>query len=116
MVQVNDPREDLTDMFAGLHGQAFIDKMRALALIASIQGGRIKCGGDCGNLAEYIGMQRCGAPGGPVCQQCFDLHKTWLDIAARQPGWQPFCGHCGEHVERSHIYAVGLWEDMEVSL
>ena len=106
---------DMTDMFAGLHGEAFVEKMRALALIISIDGGTIRCGG-CHKLAEFIGMQRCGAPGGPVCAGCLDLHRAYVDAWCVIEDVTPYCRFCDNDVDRTHVYAVNLWDGTEVAV
>lgn len=106
---------DITDMFSGLRGQEFVEQLRAVAMLARLYNASIRCGA-CSADAEYIGMQRCGAPGGPICQRCmeshFDYMRCWesmLDIA------QPFCRHCNENVDKSHLYAVNMWDGAEVN-
>lgn len=105
---------NMTDMFVGLHGDAFVEKLRALALIASANGQFICCGA-CGAKAEYIGMQRCGAPGGPICGDCLVRHLTYCALAQNIPNSHPCCRHCGEDVDIKHVYAVNLWDGTEVS-
>lgn len=108
-----DP-SNVTDMFVGLHGEAFVEKLRALALIASANSQYIRCGA-CNAKAEYIGMQRCGAPGGPVCGTCLKRHFSFCLVAQKIPDSQPCCRHCGDDVDVTHIYAVNLWDGTEVT-
>lgn len=106
---------DLTEQLSGLRGSEFIEAVRALALISDAQDAFLRCGG-CAMPAEYIGMQRCGAPGGPVCQGCLELHAQWLNLCDTLAEANPYCRHCEADVDRSHIYAVGLWDGNEVTL
>lgn len=106
---------DLTEQLSGLRGDEFVEALRALALIADAQDAFLRCGG-CVKRAEYIGMQRCGAPGGPVCQDCLELHRQWMDTAQLIADHSPYCRHCDQNIDRSHIYAVGLWDGKEVAL
>jgi hypothetical protein len=106
---------ELSAVFAVLRGKEFITAMRASALVSSAQGRWMRCGGSsCGKPAEFIGMQRCGAPGGPVCQGCLQAHRDWMTVAEAIAEQHPYCRHCGEDVNRSHVYAVDLWDGTEV--
>jgi hypothetical protein len=108
---------DVKAVFAGLRGQEFITAMRALALVASAQDRPLRCGGSgCGQPAAFVGMQRCGAPGGPVCQICLQAHSEWVTTAEVIAELPPYCRHCGEDVDRSHVYAVDLWEGSEIAV
>lgn len=102
-------QHDVTDSLAGKTGEDFVIAMRALALLASAQDGTVVCSG-CGHPALYIGMQRCGAPGGPVCQGCLDLHFEWIRSWEGVSDTIPMCRHCGQDVDRDHIYAVDLFD------
>ena len=107
----------MTDMFTGLHGDEFVEKMRALAIIISIDSGVIRCcGSRCQLPAEFIGMQRCGAPGGPVCGGCLDLHRAYIDASYMISDAIPYCRFCEADVDRTHVYAVNLWDGAEVAL
>ena len=109
---------DVTDQFSGLRGDAYVEALRAVAIISSARGGHIRCGGTgCRKPAEYIGMQRCGAPGGPICADCLDAHRQWMSTTADISEYAPYCRHCNEDVvDRGHIYAVNLWDGAEVIL
>ncbi len=99
-------QRNVSALLAGKRGQEFIDTVRALAVLSE---GRVLCG-TCRKKALYIGMQRCGAPGGPVCQQCLDEHRDWLNTADVIAEAKPYCRHCNEDVGRDHIYAVSLYD------
>lgn len=104
---------DMTDIFSTLRGDAFVEAVRALAILSTLKQAHIRCGG-CGAPAEYIGMQRCGTPGGPVCQGCLEVHRAYVDVALMIEDAQPCCRHCGSDVDRNHVYAVNLWDGTEV--
>jgi hypothetical protein len=101
--------------FSGLRGAEFIEAVRALALIGDAQDGFLACG-SCKSRAVYIGMQRCGAPGGPICEQCVEHHRQWVDTAARIAEASPYCRHCDADVDKSHLYMVGVWDGLEYPL
>lgn len=103
---------DLTSCFDGLRGAAFVEAMRALALLSDAQGGYLSCAG-CKKPAEYIGMQRCDAPGGPICAQCMEHHRQWVNTAQAIAEASPYCRHCDQDVDGSHLYVVGLWDGQE---
>ncbi len=108
---------ELKAVFAALRGEEFITAMRALALISTVQGRWVRCGGSgCGRRAAFVGMQRCGAPGGPLCQGCLQAHGEWMTTAATVAEQYPYCRHCSEGFDRSHVYAVDLWEGSEVEV
>ena len=105
---------DITEMFTKLRGDEFIEQLRGVALLASAEGGTLRCG-SCPRAAEFIGMQRCGAPGGPICQGCMDEHfdyvRSWVPVEDATP----YCRHCDQDVDKHHLYAVNLWDGTECS-
>ena len=105
---------DMSSQFEGLRGDAFVERLRALAVLSSAEGKRIRCGGSgCGNAARLIGMQRCGEPGGPVCVPCAVRHAEYIASAAQIADADPYCRHCLETVDASHLYVVDLWTGEE---
>lgn len=106
---------DLTQLFEDLRGGEYVEALRALALITDAQGGYLSCGG-CPKPAEYIGMQRCGAPGGALCAECIDRHKAWIKTATDVADAEPYCRHCDQDVDMNHLYVVGLWDGTERAL
>jgi hypothetical protein len=106
---------DMSSSFAGLRGAEFIEAVRALALIGTLKGGFLACG-TCSGRAQYIGMQRCDAPGGPVCEQCAENHRQWVATAAQIADASPYCRHCNKEVDRTHLYMVGVWDGLEYEL
>jgi hypothetical protein len=108
---------ELRTVIADLRGPEFITAMRAWALVSSAQGRWLQCrGSGCVRRAEFVGMQRCGAPGGLVCQGCLQAHGEWMAAAEVIAEKRPYCRHCGEDVDRSHVYAVDLWAGSEVAV
>lgn len=101
---------DITGLVAGLRGQEFIDAIRAVEVAARRRGAHVRCGGDdCTNPAIWIGMQRCQAPGAVVCEQHWQHQQQWMVLAAKLG--QPYCRHCGDDTDASHIYVVPLLND-----
>lgn len=103
-------RHDVTEVLAGKTGEDFVTGMRALALLASAHDGFVACAG-CSAPATLVGMQRCGAPGGPICADCCELHFEWIRSWGGIEEAIPCCRHCGEDVDRLHIYAVDLFDE-----
>ena len=96
-------------MFADLRGEEYVESLRAFALIATLSNAFLSCSG-CRANAEFVGMQQCGAPGGPWCGKCVQEHSEYIDAITTIAGLgDPYCRHCGEDVDRSHCYTVGLW-------
>lgn len=95
------------DMMATLRGQDFIDAIRKVHAESRQHGAHVRCGGEgCTNPAVWVGMQTCGAPGGPVCELHRQRHIEWMAMSANLG--QPYCRHCGRDVDASHIYVVPL--------
>lgn len=97
---------DITGMLAGLRGDDYVSAMRGIAADFADRGG-FACGGDgCEERAVMLGMHRCGAQGPPICELHYRRHQEWM-AASAQLG-HPYCRHCGEDIDSSHIYAVPL--------
>lgn len=97
----------IAELLENLRGDDYIAVLRSIAALAREQGAYVPCGtGDCHESATYIGMQKCGAPGGPVCEVHYQRHQEWMASAA-QLG-TPYCRHCGQDVDSSHCYVVPL--------
>ena len=109
------PETDMTSCFENLRGDEYIEAIRALALIADARNGKLSCA-SCKNPAEYIGMQRCGEPGGPICTQCVEHHRQWVETAVTIAEASPYCRHCDADVDKTHLYMVGLWDGVEYDL
>lgn len=108
---------DLTHALSGLQGEQYVTALRALAIMAKLDDGFIRCGGEgCPGRAEWIGMQRCGAPGGPVCEVCVQRQSEWMTATAMLAGASPYCRHCQQDADREHIYVVNIWTGEEQSL
>jgi hypothetical protein len=103
-------RRDMARAFDGKTGQDFVDAIRALAIMARIDNMSVMCGSGCGADATHIGMQRCGAPGGPVCTACMQRHRDWCRASLTIAGVQPWCRHCQSDVGPDHIYALDLYD------
>jgi hypothetical protein len=98
---------DITRLVADLRGDQYIDAVRVIAVQARERGGVMRCGGDeCTNPAAWIGMQQCGAPGGPVCDLHWQRQREWM--AASVNLGQPYCRHCKQDVDASHITVLPL--------
>lgn len=106
---------DMTDLLYSLKGADFVTAVRALAIMSKVDDGFLRCGG-CRLEALYIGMQRCGAPGGPVCNGCLELHRHYLDVVSANADCEPYCRHCEHDIDRGHIYAVNIWTGQEVAV
>lgn len=100
---------NLTHMLDGKRGDEFIQTLREIAILASATGGTVRCG-ICGNPANWIGMQGCGAPGGPVCDTCLQSQRDWINTWDSISDVRPYCRHCGNDVDRGHIYAASLYD------
>lgn len=105
---------DLTHALDGLRGDDYVTALRALAILASADGGHLMCVD--GQIAEWVGMQRCGAPGGPVCATCVQWQSEWMTATEQLADASPYCRHCGEEVDRNHIYVVNIWTGEERGL
>jgi hypothetical protein len=106
---------NLNEHFSKLRGQEFIDEMRSLAIICQARGQYVTCV-TCKNRATYIGMQECGAPGGPVCDDCLQRQAEWVALTRTIAGAQPWCRHCDldiDPADTSHVYAVSLFDPTE---
>ena len=98
---------DITGLVAELRGQEFIDALRRIHAGARERGGFVRCAGEgCTNPAVWLGMQRCGAPGGPACELHWQRQQEWMAAAAAMG--QPWCRHCRHDVDASHVYVVAL--------
>lgn len=102
-------KEAPAEVLDGKTGQGYVETLRAVALLATVRGSRVLCG-TCPNNATHIGMQRCGAPGGPICDTCMQNHRQWMDTACLLADFSPYCRHCGDDVDRDHIYALSLYD------
>ena len=100
---------DVTKLFEGKRGQEFIDGIRAMAIMVADQGGSVRCGFCRAERAAYVGMQRCGAPGGPCCAGCLQRQREWMDTAEAIAEASPYCRHCDQDADRDHICAVDLY-------
>ena len=97
-------------MFAALRGEDYEESLRAYALIATLNNTFLSCC-TCRAKAEFVGMQQCGAPGGPRCGKCVQEHREYVDAITTIAGLgDPYCRHCGKGVDRSHCYTVDLWD------
>jgi len=100
---------DVNQILEGKRGDEYINTLREIAILASATGKTVRCGA-CPNAANWIGMQKCGTPGGPVCDTCLQHHRDWIDTCDSITGARPFCRHCGNDVDRGHIYAASLYD------
>ena len=101
--------ESSTHLLDSKTGQDYVDALWAIALLATVRGGRVLCG-TCPKTATYIGMQRCGAPGGPICGTCLKNHQDWMNTARMLAEYSPYCRHCGEDADRDHDYALSIYD------
>lgn len=100
---------DITSLLDGMRGQEFVDTMRAIQVEARQRGGFVRCAGEgCREPAVWLGMQACGAPGSPACELHWQRQREWMAAAAKLG--QPWCRHCQEDVDTSHVYVVALEE------
>jgi len=106
---MSNHQHDLSEQLAHLTGEDFIIALRAFALLASAADGKMRCAG-CGDHAVLIGMQRCGAPGGPICMECCALHFAWIRAWDKVEEAIPTCRHCDADIDKTHIYAVSLFD------
>lgn len=102
-------------------GQEYIDDILAMVDAANELGMAIGCGLACEYDADFIGMQECGEPGGPLCQMHADEHINNIRRAvkeARDAGVtpQPYCRHCGENVDMNHLYLIRLDDGVKVQI
>jgi hypothetical protein len=103
-------------MFADLRGEDYVESLRAYALIATLNNTFLSCC-TCRAKAEFVGMQQCGAPGGPRCGKCVQEHREYVDAITTIAGLgDPYCRHCGKGVDRSHCYTVDLWDGTKRSI
>lgn len=103
---------DITDKLAGLRGDEYVAAVRLIAAQARERSAHLRCAGDgCTEPAVWLGMQRCGAPGPPVCDLHRQRHDEWMASAVHLG--QPFCRHCGQDVSAEHIYVVSLAGDRD---
>jgi hypothetical protein len=99
--------KDITPMLAGLRGDDFVNALRGIHADLKQRGGRLRCSGsDCTDAPTLIGIHACGAPGVPICEKHNRQQQEWMAMAAVQG--KPYCRHCGQDVDSSHVYAVGL--------
>ncbi|MEC4763790.1 hypothetical protein VT930_11815 [Mycobacterium sherrisii] len=102
-------RNMIENMLAELRGEEYIAAVRAIAATARARGGRLRCGGEsCPHPAVWIGMQKCGTGGGPVCERHRQEQRQWMATAVMLG--RPYCRHCGEDVDCSHLYVVPIVE------
>lgn len=100
---------DVTHLLAGQRGDEYVETLRGLALLVTARGGSMRCGA-CDEKAVWVGMQACGAPGGPICQACLQNQRDWINASEGITDARPFCRHCSQDVGRDHIYAVSLYD------
>lgn len=106
----DDKSEELRWVFSDLRGPEYVTAVRALAIMQEVR--RLRCGVCEADEASWVGMQRCGAPGGPICADCLLAHAAFM-FALAGSNQRLWCRHCEEDVDSTHVYAVHIWSGEE---
>ena len=99
-----------------LRGEEYLETVQAMAMAAAEVGRKVMCAFCITKPARYVGMQECGQPGGPCCEDCLLDQRKWTDTAFSIADARPYCRHCDRDTLRGHVYAVTLFTGDRVEI